>query len=108
MKIAAQVPKSTEELFAYELDWTVFSAHRILDLKVAPWISKKVTEFLGEEEPELVSFISSKLKLALKPSELVKELKEFLDEDAEGFIVKLWKLLVFEDLRLKQQGKIPA
>lgn len=30
----------------------------------------------------------------------LEELREFLDEDATGFVEKLWKMLIFEGLRL--------
>lgn len=59
--LAAQIPKTTEELFKFPVDWDLLHNHQIFKLKVEPWVSKKVTEFLGEAEPELAAFISKRV-----------------------------------------------
>ncbi|XP_053993545.1 RNA-binding protein 25-like isoform X2 [Hylaeus volcanicus] len=104
LQIASQIPQKMEDLFVQEIDWDLLKKHKILDAKVTPWINKKILEFLGEEEPELTFLISTKLSLEPDPSGFLEELKEFFDEDATGFTVKLWKMLLFEVLRLRRSS----
>ncbi len=67
--------------------------------KMQPWITKKIVELLGEAEDTLIKFIVSKLLSHSTPEHLLDELKLVLDEDAEVFVYKLWRMLVFHMLR---------
>jgi hypothetical protein len=64
------------------------------------WVSKKVAELLGAEEPSLVKFIGSKLNAHASCEALVTELAPVLDDDndkqAEKFVLKLQRLLILE------------
>ncbi len=46
-----------DELLAYPIGWSTLSQHNILSEVMNTWVSKKITEHLGEEEPSLVEFI---------------------------------------------------
>lgn len=59
--LASQIPRTTKDLFRYPIEWELLHKHQIFTLKVEPWISKKVAEFLGESEPELAAFISKRV-----------------------------------------------
>ncbi|XP_042473152.1 RNA-binding protein 25-like [Zingiber officinale] len=50
------IPKTKEELFVYEINWDVYDKHHLHE-RMRPWISKKITEFFGEEEATLVDYI---------------------------------------------------
>ncbi|XP_024530288.1 RNA-binding protein 25 isoform X2 [Selaginella moellendorffii] len=50
------IPKTKEELFNYRVDWAIYDKHKLHE-KMRPWISKKITEYLGEEEVSFVDFI---------------------------------------------------
>lgn len=63
------------------------------------YVSKKVAEFLGEEEPSLISFILTKLKKHCHPAELLQELQPVFDVDAESFILKMWRMFLFSILK---------
>ena len=65
------------------------------------WIGKKMIEYLGEEEETLGTFIDSKLRARCDPNDLLAELTVVLDEDAEPFMVKLWRMLIFSALKAK-------
>lgn len=69
--------------------------HSIVDEKVRPWIGKKMVEMLGEEERTLTDFITRKLKEHTPPAEIHEQLKVVLDDEAELFVVKLWRFLIF-------------
>ena len=61
-----------------------------------PWISKKITEFLGEEETTLVDYIVSSTREHVKASEMLERLTSILDDEAEMFVLKMWRMLIFE------------
>ncbi|XWS22579.1 hypothetical protein CRYUN_Cryun29cG0048700 [Craigia yunnanensis] len=89
------IPKTKEELFSYEINWDVYDQH-VLHERMRPWISKKITEFLGEEEKTLVDYIVSRTQEHVKALEMLELLQSILDEEAEMFVLKMWRMLIFE------------
>lgn len=61
-----------------------------------PWISKKITEFLGEEETTLVDYIVSSTQEHVTADEMLDRLQSILDDEAEMFVLKVWRMLIFE------------
>ncbi|XVF84947.1 hypothetical protein PTKIN_Ptkin17bG0079900 [Pterospermum kingtungense] len=89
------IPKTKEELFSYEINWDVYDQHALHE-RMRPWISKKITEFLGEEEKTLVDYIVSSTQEHVKASHMLELLQSILDEEAEMFVLKMWRMLIFE------------
>ena len=87
------------ELFAYKVDWGRVEQLGIVNSVMKPWITKKVIEYLGEEEETLIAFILSKLSSRCNPNDLFNELTAVLDDDAEQFVIKLWRMLIFSVLK---------
>uniref|UniRef100_A0A8C3G6K8 RNA binding motif protein 25 n=1 Tax=Cyclopterus lumpus TaxID=8103 RepID=A0A8C3G6K8_CYCLU len=82
-----KIPTARPELFTYPLDWTMVDS-TLMDRRIKPWINKKIIEYIGEEEATLVDFVCSKVSL--------HSVVIVLDEEAEVFIVKMWRLLIYE------------
>lgn len=99
-KLIQQVPTEKAKAFAFEIDWSAVHAHNIIEKKLRPWVKKKVTEYLGAEEQGMIEFIMRKVASATPPQTLLSELEGFLDEEAENFTVKMWRMLIFEVLRV--------
>ncbi|KAG5187101.1 hypothetical protein JKP88DRAFT_353792 [Tribonema minus] len=93
------IPKDKDALFAYPLDWGVVTSHGIVANKMRPWVVRKIREYLGEEEPTLIDFVCAKLEARAPPQAVLDELRLVLEEDAEVFTVKMWRMLVFCALR---------
>ncbi|GAV91424.1 PWI domain-containing protein [Cephalotus follicularis] len=89
------IPKTKEELFSYEINWTVYDKHELHE-RMRPWISKKITEFLGEEETTLIDYIVNSTREHMKASEMLEQLQSILDDEAEMFVLKMWRMLIFE------------
>ncbi|GMP58020.1 hypothetical protein CsSME_00021849 [Camellia sinensis var. sinensis] len=89
------IPKTKDELFSYEINWAVYDKNELHD-RMRPWISKKITEFLGEEETSLVDYIVSSTCEHVKASEMLERLQSILDDEAEMFVLKMWRMLIFE------------
>ncbi|KDO31369.1 hypothetical protein SPRG_03986 [Saprolegnia parasitica CBS 223.65] len=94
--IVERIPKDTKGLFKYPLDWAAVDKHGVVSAKMAPWVEKKVAEYLGEADAALVSFIVTQLTGHASPSTLIDGLSPVLEADAEPFVVSLWRRLVFE------------
>ncbi|XP_024023897.1 RNA-binding protein 25 isoform X2 [Morus notabilis] len=89
------IPKTKEELFSYEINWAVYDKHALHE-RMRPWISKKITEFLGEEEATLVDYIVSSTQEHVEADGMLQLLQSILDEEAEMFVLKMWRMLIFE------------
>ncbi|CAN0924021.1 RNA-binding motif protein 25 [Linum grandiflorum] len=89
------IPKTKIELFSYEINWAIYDKHALHD-RMRPWISKKITEFLGEEEATLVDYIVSRTREHVKAAQMLELLQSILDDEAEMFVLKMWRMLIFE------------
>ena len=69
--------------------------HELHD-RMRPWISKKIIEFLGEEESTLVEYIVSCTKDHVHAAKMLELLQSILDVEAEMFVLKMWRMLIFE------------
>ncbi|GAB2280441.1 hypothetical protein Dimus_015073 [Dionaea muscipula] len=89
------IPRTKDELFSYDINWSVYDRHDIHAI-LRPWISKKIVEFLGEEENTLVDYIVSSTQKHVSALEMLQLLESILDEEAEMFVLKMWRMLIFE------------
>ncbi|XP_056150076.1 RNA-binding protein 25b isoform X2 [Lampris incognitus] len=90
-----KIPTAKPELFSYPLDWSMVDT-TLMERRVRPWINKKIIEYIGEEEPTLVDFVCSKVMAHGTPQGILDDVAMVLDEEAEVFIVKMWRLLIYE------------
>jgi RNA-binding protein 25 len=94
-RLVESIPTDRDELFNYNIDWTQLDAG-LMDKRIKPWINKKIVEYIGEEEQSLNEFICTKIEQRQRPERLLEEVKVILDEEAELFVKKLWRLIVYE------------
>ncbi|KAI5639560.1 PWI domain-containing protein [Phthorimaea operculella] len=97
-----KIPTNKEQLFQYKLDTTQIDSV-LMERKIRPWINKKIIEYIGEPEPTLVDFICSKVLAGSPPNTILDDVQMVLDEEAEVFVVKMWRLLIYE-LEAKRAG----
>ncbi|XP_062191076.1 RNA-binding motif protein 25-like isoform X4 [Phragmites australis] len=89
------IPKTKEELFAFDINWAIYDKHELHE-RMRPWISRKIIEFLGEEESTLVDYIVSCTKDHVQAEKMLELLQSILDVEAEMFVLKMWRMLIFE------------
>ncbi|KAI0986134.1 hypothetical protein GJ496_005748 [Pomphorhynchus laevis] len=89
------IPTTRSELFAYPIDWAQLD-DSMMATRVKPWVNKKIIEYIGEEEPTLTDFICQKINRNVGPEEILEDVRMVLDDEAEVFVVKMWRLIVYE------------
>lgn len=67
-----------------------------MERRIKPWINKKISDYIGEEEKTLLEFICKKLLAKSSAQSLLDDVAMVLDEEAQVFVVKLWRLLIYE------------
>ncbi|CAL1527777.1 unnamed protein product [Lymnaea stagnalis] len=94
-QLIESIPTAKEELYAYTVDWDIVDQN-LMDKRIKPWVTKKIIEYIGEEEPTLTEFICQKVVARSVPQSIQNDVAMILDEEAEVFVVKMWRLLVYE------------
>lgn len=92
--VASSIPTDTAELFAYPVKFNYLTP-QILEESVKPFVEKKVVESLGVQEDLLVDAVIEALRERKEAKEVVGELEDALEEEAEGLVRKVWRMVVF-------------
>lgn len=94
-QIIKKIPLTKEELFVHKIEWDQLD-QKWMDTRIRPWVSKKVSSFLGEEDKSFCDFICEQIEQKATPEQILKDVAMIIDEDAEQFVVKMWRLLIYE------------
>ncbi|CAK4716998.1 unnamed protein product [Aphanomyces euteiches] len=97
--IIKNIPTDAKGLFRYPMDWRAVEQYKLVDEKMKPWVKKKIVEYLGEEEDTLIGFILRQLSQRAGAQSIVDELTPVLEQDAEVFVMSMWRKLIFEVIR---------
>ena len=52
-----RLPKGKDDIFAFNLNWNSLFKFDVPEKVARPWIGKKIKEYMGSEEPTVVSLI---------------------------------------------------
>lgn len=64
--------------------------------KIRPFVAKKINEYLGEEVADMIDFVVDHIRQRSTQDALLDEMKGVLEDDAEPFVLVLWRMLIFE------------
>ncbi|SPN98615.1 uncharacterized protein DNG_01660 [Cephalotrichum gorgonifer] len=92
--LAQEIPSEKEGLWAWDVQWDHLD-EGVMREKLRPFVEKKIVEYLGVQEEVIVEVIEEHLRKHGKPGDLVDELAEALDEEAEDLVKKLWRMVIF-------------
>ncbi|THY79733.1 hypothetical protein D6C87_04086 [Aureobasidium pullulans] len=92
--LAASIPTSLTDLFGWPVKWAHLPDSVIRE-QLRPYVQKKIFESLGVQEDMLVEVIEGVVRRHGRPEEIVEELSDTLDEEAEGLARKVWRMVVF-------------
>ena len=90
-----KIPTAKNALFEYKVEWDLVD-NTLMEKRIRPWVSKKIAEYIGEPEPTLSDFICTKVLAGSTPKAVLEDVQMVLDDEAEVFVVKLWRLLIYE------------
>ncbi|XHG03286.1 hypothetical protein AWENTII_006601 [Aspergillus wentii] len=93
-QLAADIPSDKEGLWKWEVKWE-FVDETVLSDQLKPFVEKKIVEYLGVQEQMLVDVVEEHVRKHGSPQELVEQLEEALDEEAEVLVRKLWRMIIF-------------
>lgn len=96
-----QLPKSQDALYKYEIDWESLFANEVITKICTPWIGKKILDLMGVEEPTMITIVVRLLQQKCSQQQLLNKITNILDDAAPEFVEKLWKVIVFEDMKIK-------
>ncbi|VDK71141.1 unnamed protein product [Onchocerca ochengi] len=99
-----RIPTAKNDLFAFPINWN-YVDKSLVEQRVKPWVSKKITDYIGEEEASLVDFVCEKVTSKTDPQKILSDIAMVLDDEAEVFVVKMWRLLIYES-EAKKLGSI--
>lgn len=94
-RLMDSIPTSKDGVFSYPIKWDAYEP-ATLGPNISRWVSKKIQELLGVEEPTLVNFIMGKLGEHFTPFNMMEELGMVLDDEAETFVLKLYRMVIYE------------
>lgn len=94
-QLIERIPTAKDELFGFSLEWEMVDS-TLMEKRIKPWINKKIIEYIGEEEQSLVDYICQKVTARSVPKTILEDVQMVLDDEAEVFVVKMWRLLVYE------------
>jgi hypothetical protein len=80
----------------------------VFETQLPSWLSQKSIELLGVEEQSFSEMVMNLLKKQAKASKVIDTLEQILMDGAEPFVVKLWRFIIFEQLKLKYRSKIES
>ncbi|KAE8358228.1 hypothetical protein BDV27DRAFT_72249 [Aspergillus caelatus] len=92
--LAAEIPTEKEGLWNWEVKWE-FVDENVVSEQLKPFVEKKIVEYLGVQEQMLVDVVEEHVRKHGHPQELVEQLEEALDEEAEVLVRKLWRMIIF-------------
>jgi len=90
-----KIPTAKDELFQFPVKMDMID-QSLVEKRIKPWVNKKIFEYIGEQEPTLVEFICSKVISKSSPKNILEDVTMVLDDEAEVFVVKMWRLLIYE------------
>ncbi|XP_037434323.1 uncharacterized protein LOC119301461 isoform X2 [Triticum dicoccoides] len=94
-QLLAAIPKTKEELFAYDVNWAIYDKHGLHE-RMRHWVSEKSIEVFGEEIAEFVEYVVASTKEHVDAPRMLEALVSLMDDSAEKFILSLWTELIFE------------
>ncbi|ODQ51599.1 hypothetical protein SAICODRAFT_83032 [Saitoella complicata NRRL Y-17804] len=92
-QLVSSIPSDKEGLWSWPVKWDKLT-DALIEEDIKPFTTKKIIEYLGVQDDDLIKFTIDHLRKKGSAEDLEKELEMALDEDAEVFVKKIWRLII--------------
>ena len=99
------MPSKKRDVFKYPINWELIDKMDIVEMKIRPLVCKSIRELLGAEDDAVIDLIVKNVARHCSPPEILDKIEEFLENDAEKFVIKLWRALIFEQIKINEASK---
>ena len=99
------LPLKRRDIFNYSIDWEMIDKNNIVENKIRPLVAKSIRELLGVEDDIVIDLIVKKVASHCSAQDMLDKTKEFLEGDAEKFVIKTWRALIFEQVKVLMNSK---
>lgn len=95
-KLAVEIREATDEkrLYEWPVAWNVVN-DEFIDTRLHDWLEGKCRKTVGVADPDLVNAIQDQLRAHAEPAAFLDLLNDLLLDEAEPFVVDLWRMLLF-------------
>jgi hypothetical protein len=93
-QLAYSIPQDKDGLFSWDVKWASLRSDVIED-RLKPYVEKRSMDLLGVVEELVWDVVVGALRSKEGAEALVGELEDLLGEETEGFVKKLWRMVVF-------------
>jgi hypothetical protein len=93
-QIAYSIPQDKAGLFSWKVKWSSLKSD-IIEERLKPYVEKRSMEYLGVVEELVWDVVKGGIEGKEGPEKLVEELEDLLGEETEGFVKKVWRMVVF-------------
>ena len=107
MKQIEKIPTDRVALFEYSVDWDMVDA-QLWEERIRPWVNKKIKEYIGQPNTSLTELICSKVLARSSPNSVLEGVQTVLDQEAEVFVVQMWRHLIYETENKRHMVEVEA
>ncbi|KAL1405199.1 hypothetical protein Q8F55_008824 [Vanrija albida] len=95
LDISKSLSRNASTIFDTPIEWSALQAPAV-KTKIQGLIERKIADALGGLDQDLADFVVDHLTQHKGPRELVDDLSAVLADEAESFVVQIWRQLSFE------------
>ncbi|KAK8159810.1 hypothetical protein IWX90DRAFT_311107 [Phyllosticta citrichinensis] len=93
-RLASEIPTDKEGIWSWKVQWDFLDDSAITE-QIHPFLGKKVMEALGVQEDMVVEVIENHIRNRGDPQELVNSISEFLEDEAEPLVKKVYRMVIY-------------
>ncbi|KAK7553745.1 hypothetical protein IWX49DRAFT_408338 [Phyllosticta citricarpa] len=93
-RLASEIPTDKEGIWSWKVQWDYLDDSAITE-QIHPFLGKKVMEALGVQEDMVVEVIENHIRNKGDPQELVNSISEFLEDEAEPLVKKVYRMVIY-------------
>ena len=97
-RVADAIPTTRDGVFGYKIKWDAYDLESMAP-KLRKWVESKIKELVGLDMPDVAQFIMELLQGHQGPQKMFDEVVPIIDTDAETFVIKLYRMVIFETER---------